>query len=30
MVNGEAINVMMYDLRQVNVALEKIEAITTG
>lgn len=29
-INGEAINVMMDVIRQFNVALEKIEAITTG
>lgn len=29
-INGETINVMMDAGRQFNVALEKIEAITTG
>lgn len=29
-INGETINVMMGAQRQFNVALEKIEAITTG
>lgn len=29
-INGEAINAMMNALRQFNVALEKIEAITNG
>lgn len=29
-VNGEPINVLMDSRRQFNVALEKIEAITTG